>query len=137
VRRILSGGGEARRKARFARLKARQRRSLIAARYPSDRPSEKLGACDQARRSCDLPCGPDPRTPWYAKALAVCVAGFALSALDLIPDFVPVIGYLDDVLIVPLGILAVLKLIPSEVMADSRAAAAIARRNPQVVQQRS
>ena len=66
----------------------------------------------------------DPRTPWYAKALAVCVAGYALSPIDLIPDFVPVLGYLDDLVIVPLGILAVLKLIPAEVMADNRAAAA-------------
>ena len=60
----------------------------------------------------------DPRTPWYAKALAVCVAGYALSPIDLIPDFVPVIGYLDDLIIVPLGILAVVKLIPPEVMAE-------------------
>ena len=49
----------------------------------------------------------DPRVPWYAKALALCVAGYALSPIDLIPDFVPVLGYLDDVIIVPLGILAV------------------------------
>src|SRR5262249_55536059 len=45
----------------------------------------------------------DPRVPWYAKALALCVAGYALSPIDLIPDFVPVLGYLDDVIIVPLG----------------------------------
>ena len=68
----------------------------------------------------------DPRTPWYAKALAVCVAGYALSPIDLIPDFIPVIGYLDDAVIVPFGILAVVKLIPSEVMAESRIAAASA-----------
>ena len=49
----------------------------------------------------------DPRVPWYAKRLALCVAGHALSPIDLIPDFVPVLGYLDDVIIVPLGILAV------------------------------
>ena len=49
----------------------------------------------------------DPRVPWYARALALCVAGYALSPIDLIPDFVPVLGYLDDVIIVPLGILAV------------------------------
>jgi uncharacterized membrane protein YkvA (DUF1232 family) len=53
-----------------------------------------------------------PRTPWYAKALALCVAGYAFSPIDLIPDFIPVLGYLDDVVIVPLGILAVIKLIP-------------------------
>jgi uncharacterized membrane protein YkvA (DUF1232 family) len=72
----------------------------------------------------------DPRTPWYAKALAVCVAGYALSPIDLIPDFIPVLGYLDDAVIVPLGILAVVKLIPSDVMADSRAAAAARAERP-------
>ena len=58
----------------------------------------------------------DRRTPWYAKALAICVAGYALSPIDLIPDFVPFLGYLDDVVIVPLGILAVVKLIPPAVL---------------------
>jgi uncharacterized membrane protein YkvA (DUF1232 family) len=72
----------------------------------------------------------DPRTPWYVKALAVCVAGYALSPIDLIPDFIPVIGYLDDLVIVPLGILAVVKLIPPEIMAESRAAAALAAERP-------
>ena len=57
----------------------------------------------------------DPRVPWYAKALAICVAGYALSPIDLIPDFVPVLGYMDDIIIVPLGILIVVKLIPPEV----------------------
>jgi uncharacterized membrane protein YkvA (DUF1232 family) len=72
----------------------------------------------------------DPRTPWYAKALAACVAGYALSPIDLIPDFIPVLGYLDDIVIVPLGILVVVKLIPPEVLADSRAAAARAAARP-------
>jgi uncharacterized membrane protein YkvA (DUF1232 family) len=72
----------------------------------------------------------DPRTPWYAKALAVCVAGYALSPIDLIPDFIPVLGYLDDAVIVPLGLLAVVKLIPAEVMAESRAAAAALAERP-------
>jgi uncharacterized membrane protein YkvA (DUF1232 family) len=72
----------------------------------------------------------DPRTPWYAKALAVCIAGYALSPIDLIPDFVPVLGYLDDVVILPLGILAVIQMIPSEVMAESRATAALAADKP-------
>lgn len=66
----------------------------------------------------------DPRTPWYAKALALCVAGYALSPIDLIPDFIPVLGYLDDMILVPLGILAVIRLVPAEVLADSREAAA-------------
>jgi uncharacterized membrane protein YkvA (DUF1232 family) len=72
----------------------------------------------------------DPRVPWYAKALALGVAGYALSPIDLIPDFVPVLGYLDDVVIVPLGILAVVKLIPPEIMAEHRALAAAAQARP-------
>ena len=62
----------------------------------------------------------DPRVPWYAKALAVCVAAYALSPIDLIPDFIPVLGYADDLLILPLGILLVVKMIPAEVMAEHR-----------------
>ena len=62
----------------------------------------------------------DPRTPWYAKALAMFVAGYALSPIDLIPDFIPILGYLDDLIIVPVGILAVVKLIPPEVLAEKR-----------------
>jgi uncharacterized membrane protein YkvA (DUF1232 family) len=72
----------------------------------------------------------DPRVPWYAKALALCVAGYALSPIDLIPDFIPVLGYLDDLIIVPLGIMAVVKLIPPEIMAEHRATAAIASERP-------
>ena len=72
----------------------------------------------------------DPRVPWYAKALALWVAGYALSPIDLIPDFIPVIGYLDDLVIVPLGILAVVKLIPPDIMAEHRATAAIASERP-------
>ena len=72
----------------------------------------------------------DPRVPWYAKALAFCVAGYALSPIDLIPDFVPVLGYLDDLIIVPLGILIVLKLIPPEIIAEHRALAAASQGRP-------
>src|SRR6185369_18058203 len=72
----------------------------------------------------------DPRTPWYARALAAAVVTYALSPFDLIPDFIPVFGYLDDLIIVPLGILAVVKLIPPEIMAEHRAAAAIALERP-------
>ena len=72
----------------------------------------------------------DPRVPWYAKALALCVAAYALSPIDLIPDFIPVLGYLDDLIIVPLGILAVVQLIPPEIMAEHRATAAIASERP-------
>ncbi len=66
----------------------------------------------------------DPRTPWYAKALAALVAAYALSPIDLIPDFIPVLGYLDDLLIVPLGIMAVVALVPDELMTELRAKAA-------------
>ncbi|RVD62613.1 YkvA family protein [Mesorhizobium sp. M7A.F.Ca.ET.027.03.2.1] len=72
----------------------------------------------------------DPRTPRYAKALAVCVASYALSPIDLIPDFIPVIGYLDDVILVPLGVLAVVRMIPPEVMAEHRKTAALAADRP-------
>src|SRR5216683_126746 len=74
--------------------------------------------------------GRDPRVPWYAKVLAVAVAGYALSPIDLIPDFIPVLGYLDDVIIVPLGILLVIRLIPPEIMAEHRALAAAAQERP-------
>ena len=72
----------------------------------------------------------DPRVPWYTKMLALCVAGYAFSPIDLIPDFIPVLGYLDDVVLVPLGILAVVKLIPPEIMAEHRASAARASGQP-------
>ncbi len=65
----------------------------------------------------------DPRMPWYVRVLAIAVAGYALSPIDLIPDFIPVIGYADDLVIVPLGIWLVVSLIPNEVMAEYRAKA--------------
>ncbi len=65
----------------------------------------------------------DPRTPLVAKLAAAAVAAYALSPIDLIPDFVPILGYLDDLLIVPLGILLVVKLIPASLLAEFRAAA--------------
>ncbi|WP_372621963.1 YkvA family protein [Falsiroseomonas sp.] len=71
-----------------------------------------------------------PATPWYARALAIAVAAYALSPIDLIPDFVPVLGYLDDLVVVPLGILAVTKLVPAPVLAECRAAAEAAGRRP-------
>ena len=69
----------------------------------------------------------DPRVPWYAKALAVCIAAYAFSPIDLIPDFIPVLGYLDDAILLPLGILLVVRMIPPEVMAEHRAATAAER----------
>jgi uncharacterized membrane protein YkvA (DUF1232 family) len=70
----------------------------------------------------------DPRVPWYAKALALVVAGYALSPIDLIPDFIPVLGYLDDAILVPLGILLVVRLIPRPLMNDLRAQAVASER---------
>ncbi len=62
----------------------------------------------------------DPRVPWYAKALAVAVAAYALSPIDLIPDFIPVLGYLDDVILVPLGVYLAFRLIPKPILAELR-----------------
>lgn len=69
----------------------------------------------------------DPRVPWYAKALAGAVAAYALSPIDLIPDFIPILGHLDDLLIVPAGIWLVAKLVPAPLMVEFREEAA--RRN--------
>ncbi|MYZ50502.1 YkvA family protein, partial [Propylenella binzhouense] len=66
----------------------------------------------------------DPRVPWYAKATAATVAAYALSPIDLVPDFIPVLGYLDDLIIVPLGIALAVRLVPAELMATFRAEAA-------------
>ena len=66
----------------------------------------------------------DARTPWYAKVFAALVVAYAFSPIDLIPDFIPVLGYLDDLLLLPLGIVLAIKLIPPEVMADARQQAA-------------
>jgi len=72
----------------------------------------------------------DPRVPWYAKALGIAVAAYALSPIDLIPDFIPVLGYLDDIIIVPLGITLVVKLIPADVMEEHRELATMAQDRP-------
>lgn len=72
----------------------------------------------------------DPRVPWYAKALAGAVAAYALSPIDLIPDFIPVLGYLDDLLIVPAGILLAIKLMPPHLIDELRAKAAEVEARP-------
>ena len=72
----------------------------------------------------------DPRVPWYAKALTIAVATYALSPIDLIPDFVPVLGYVDDLIIVPAGMALVIRLIPPEIMAQHRDMAAAALDRP-------
>lgn len=65
----------------------------------------------------------DPRTPWFAKIFTAVIVAYAFSPIDLIPDFIPVLGYLDDLVLIPTGIWLALKLVPAEVMADSRAKA--------------
>ena len=74
----------------------------------------------------------DPRIPWYARILAICVVGYAVSPIDLIPDFIPILGYLDDLILIPLGIALVLKMIPKDVMYEyrERARAAIIQGKP-------
>jgi uncharacterized membrane protein YkvA (DUF1232 family) len=72
----------------------------------------------------------DPRVPWTVKLLAIAVAGYALSPIDLIPDFIPVLGVLDDLIIVPLGIWLVIALIPEDVMREYRAMASAAAQRP-------
>jgi uncharacterized membrane protein YkvA (DUF1232 family) len=62
----------------------------------------------------------DSRTPWYAKAVAFITIAYALSPIDLIPDFIPILGYLDDLLIVPAGIALAIRLIPAEVLKEAR-----------------
>ena len=77
----------------------------------------------------------DPRTPWPARLLALGIAAYALSPIDLIPDFIPVVGYLDDLLIVPLGLMLVLRLLPAEVRmaAQAQASAAVGRPTSRVM----
>lgn len=72
----------------------------------------------------------DPSTPRMARLLAVLVAAYALSPIDLIPDFIPIIGYLDDLLLVPLGLMLVIRLLPPQVLADARMKAALVLQRP-------
>jgi uncharacterized membrane protein YkvA (DUF1232 family) len=72
----------------------------------------------------------DARVPWHAKAVAAAVAAYALSPIDLIPDFVPVIGYLDDLIIVPAGIWLAVRLVPGDVLDELREAAAKVAERP-------
>lgn len=72
----------------------------------------------------------DPRVPWYAKGVALLVAAYVLSPIDLIPDFIPVLGYVDDLVLVPLGILLVVRLVPAPLMDEFRERAAGAEEQP-------
>ncbi|SIT54470.1 conserved membrane hypothetical protein [Mesorhizobium prunaredense] len=73
----------------------------------------------------------DPRVPWFAKFVAGMVAAYALSPIDLIPDFIPVLGYIDDLIIVPLGVVLAIRLVPPSLMAEFRARAAALEKQPQ------
>lgn len=75
----------------------------------------------------------DPRTPWYAKAMAGIVAAYALSPIDLIPDFIPILGYLDDLILVPLGVALACRMIPKDVMAACRIRALAISKRPRSV----
>jgi len=72
----------------------------------------------------------DPRVPWHAKAVALFVTAYAFSPIDLIPDFVPVLGYLDDLIIVPMGLWLAIRLIPPDILKECRAAAELAIKEP-------
>ena len=72
----------------------------------------------------------DPRVPWYAKALAGIVAAYALSPIDLIPDFIPIVGYLDELILLPLAIAGVLSLIDPALLAERRARATLIAERP-------
>jgi uncharacterized membrane protein YkvA (DUF1232 family) len=74
--------------------------------------------------------GRNPDTPWYVKALAMGVAAYAFSPIDLIPDFIPILGYLDDLILIPLGIWLVVSLIPEQAMAEYRAKASEVMQGP-------
>ncbi|MDA8125617.1 MAG: YkvA family protein [Deltaproteobacteria bacterium] len=80
---------------------------------------KRVQALKQDTFALGLACR-DPRVPWYAKALALVVVGYALSPIDLIPDFIPVLGYLDDLVLIPLGMMLVVRLIPAGVLAECR-----------------
>jgi len=75
----------------------------------------------------------DPRVPWYARLFAACVVGYAFSPIDLVPDAIPILGYLDDLVLVPLGVALALKMIPENVMAECRQKADQAMREGKVV----
>lgn len=84
---------------------------------------ERAARLRRELRAIRLACR-HPRTPWYARVVAACTVAYAASPIDLIPDVIPVLGYLDDLLIVPAGLWLTLRLIPNEVMAECRARAA-------------
>jgi len=75
-------------------------------------------------------CARDPRTPWYARVFGLLIAAYALSPIDLVPDFIPVLGLLDDAILVPAGIWLFVKMVPRELFEEHRAKAAAAAERP-------
>src|SRR5438128_1859442 len=122
----LAGHGAVRRPRRGDHLPAR---AGAAGRGVIARLRQRAGALKTATQALYL-AARDPRTPWYARALALAVVAYAFSPIDLIPDPIPLLGYLDDLIIVPAGIALTLRLIPPEVLADARARAAEGRERP-------
>lgn len=82
---------------------------------------EGMGQTTETGRTDALVAGKHPKTPWHAKALGMLVVAYALSPIDLVPDFIPVLGYLDDVLLLPGLIWLTIKLLPPDVLVDCRA----------------
>ena len=72
----------------------------------------------------------DPRTPWYARAIGIVIAAYALSPIDLIPDFIPVLGLVDDVILIPAGLWLFERLVPPALLAEHRATAERETRRP-------
>ncbi len=81
-----------------------------------------VGRLSRLRHSAQVVClaAKHPRTPWYAKLLVALVVGYLLNPIDLIPDFLPVVGHLDDLLLVPAGLALAMKLIPPDVLLECR-----------------
>ena len=101
---------------------------------PEANPMDWQAIRDRARRLRSEVCAlylayRHPDTPWHAKVWLACVIGYALSPIDLIPDFIPVIGYLDDAILIPLGITLAIRMIPPHVMTECRAKSAEAFAN--------
>lgn len=72
----------------------------------------------------------DPRTPWLARVVAICVVAYAFSPIDLIPDPIPVLGYVDDLILIPLGVALAIRLMPSDVWTEAQAEAAVTSERP-------
>jgi uncharacterized membrane protein YkvA (DUF1232 family) len=119
---------------RLGILKAESRwhmaRGIVYRAHALARKNQILGSGPEARHFGPLACRARSTTPLLAKLTAAAVAAYALSPIDLIPDFIPVLGYLDDLLIVPLGIMLVVKLVSKSLMEEFRAAAQLQSERP-------